>query len=475
MKKAIYLLLATFAIGIFSCSDDDSNTAESLKFGFANQQVNLTQTDNTVTIAFSDETAKAGTITLNLETTGVDYNTDFTTNPAPTANTITVPFSKGVTSATFTFKKLTNATEGQNKNVKFTIATIIGVDSEVDPATAYTILNFNEVPVSNKIITPAIGGNTYPNNVYVDLSSGITTVVTRTSWELGFSSGNDFRVVMNPSINKFAIKQLATTNIDEVQTSDSNVTTGNYDPAGAAYIDYPAGNIDSGNANSKTAIAPISANDTDNKVYLVNLGQNVSATPATGSNAALTGTDRGWKKIRILRNGNGYKLLYANIDATTHSEINIVKDAAYNFNFVSLATGALTNVEPVKQKWDINLGTFMNYTQTGGQDVSYYYPDFVTTNIVSGTQAYEVLTSEFAYDTFTIANINNAKLSVEKKDLDRRVIGANWRSTYPSASLKTDRFYVIKDVAGNIYKLKFTAMMNGSSERGNITFEYAKL
>ncbi|MCL9805519.1 hypothetical protein NAT51_08295 [Flavobacterium amniphilum] len=467
MKKAIYFFLSALALGAFSCSED-SNTSDSLGVAFVNQEVNITQSSNQVNVVFSEATKKSGTVTLSIEANGVTYGTDFNTNPVAVNNTITVPFAAGATSATFTFNKLIDATEGQTKNAKFTVTAVTGIDAEFTSPTNTTRLNFNEVPVSSKTISPAVGGNTFPNNVYVDLSSGVTTNVARTSWELGFYSGTDYRVVLNPGINKFAVKQLATTNIDEVQTSDANVTTGNYDPAGAPYIDHPYGNL------SGTAIAAISATDADNKVYLVNLGQNVSATPATGSNAALTGTDRGWKKIRILRNGNGYKLLYANIEATTHNEINITKDEAHNFSFVSLLNGALVNAEPLKQKWDINLGTFMNYTQYNGQDVSYYYPDFVTSNTINGTRVYEVLTSEFTYDAFTTANVDANKFNTTAA-ADRRAIGANWRATYPSASLKTDRFYVVKDAAGNIYKLKFTAMVNGSSERGNITFEYIKL
>lgn len=467
MKKVIYLLLGAFALGTFSCSED-SNTSESLGVAFVNQEVNITQSNNQVNVVFSEATKKSGTVTLSIEANGVTYGTDFSTNPAAVNNTITIPFAAGATSATFTFNKLIDATEGQTKNVKFTVTAVTGIDTEFTSPTNATRLNFNEVPVSSKTITPAIGGNTFPNNVYVDLSSGVTTNVLRVSWELGFYSGAEYRVVLNPGINKLAVKQLATTNIDEIQVADPNVTTGNYDPAGAPYIDHPYGNL------SGTAIAEISANDADNKVYLVNLGQNISSTPATGSNAALTGADRGWRKIRILRNGNGYKLLYANIDATTHNEVNITKDQAHHFTFVTLLNGTLIGAEPVKQKWDINLGTFMNYTQYNGQDVSYYYPDFVTSNTISGTRVYEVLTSEFTYDTFAAANVDANKFNTTAA-ADRRAIGANWRSTYPSASLKTDRFYVIKDQAGNTYKLKFTAMVNGSSERGNITFEYVKL
>lgn len=469
MKKAIFLFLSALAITAIGCSEDESTTtAEPLEVAFVNQEINVSAATTQVNVVFSKTTATAGTIILNVEADGVTYGTDFITLPEATAGVLTLPVAPGVNSVSFSFTKLIEATEGQTKNVKFTIESITGMDAQFAATTNFTQLNFNEVPVLANIMTPNIGGNTFPNNVYVDLSSGVCAEIARASWEIGFYSGNEFRVVLNPSVNKLAVKQLATNNIDEVQASDANVTTGNYDPAGAGYIDQPSGNL------SGTAIAEIATNDADNKVYLVNLGQSVSSTPATGSNVALTGTDRGWKKIRILRNGNGYKLQYANIDATTHNEISISKDLAHNFTFFSLVNGTVAIAEPLKSKWDINLGTFMNYTVYNGQDVSYYYSDFVASNVLAGTRIYQVLTSEFAYDSFVLANVDAAKFAIADAS-DRRAIGSNWRATYPSASVKTDRFYVIRDVAGNLYKMKFTAMMNGAAERGNITFEYVKL
>ena len=41
--------------------------------------------------------------------------------------------------------------------------------------------------------------------------------------------------------------------------------------------------------------------------------------------------------------------------------------------------------------------------------------------------------------------------------------------------LRTDRFFVIKDPAGNVYKLKFTGGAKADLERGHPTFQYAIL
>lgn len=475
MKKSVFLFLSALAITIYGCSSDDNATETVVKSAFVNQAVNLTDPETPVTIAFSSPTTSAGTITVTLEPANVVYGTDFRTTPAASGTTVMIPYSKGATTASFSFSKLIDATEGQAKNVKFTISVISQAGIEIPAETNFVQLNFNEVAVSANTTIAENGGNRLPNVVYVDLSSGAETAVSRVGWELGFYSGTDFRVVLNTAVNRLAVKQLTTTNIDEVQLADPNVTTGNYDPAGAAFIDFPYGNLStSTDFPTATAIAPVSATDADNKVYLVNLGQDISATPATGTSAALTGADRGWRKIRILRSGNDYKLQYANIDATTHNEVVISKNTAYNHSFFSLVTGAaVPNAEPQKDKWDLVLTPFMNYTQFNNQNVSYFFGDFVITNSLNRTRAYEVLTSNVSYANFTLANVTKANFETAAAQ-DRRAIGANWRTTVPLA-VKTDRFYVLKDAAGNIYKIKFNSLLSTSSERGTTTFEYVKL
>jgi hypothetical protein len=119
---------------------------------------------------------------------------------------------------------------------------------------------------------------------------------------------------------------------------------------------------------------------------------------------------------------------------------------------------------------------FTNYFNMGAGEVTYGFSDFITTNMKGGTKAYQVLTSEFAYDTFVKANIVDANFTTSATD--QRIIGSNWRngggpSTLPS--VKTDRFYVVKDVTGNYYKIKFLAMTNDAGVRGNPTIQYTIL
>lgn len=333
-----------------------------------------------------------------------------------------------------------------------------------------------EIPTVGATLQPTVGGPNQPNQVYLDLSSKDSKLVNRTSWDFGFSTGAEFRVILNGSV-KMAAKKLATSDITLPQTIDANVSVGaGESPSSNGYVDNPTGVLAGAGAGIGTAIAEISATDADNKVYLVNLGFAVSTTkPAVGS-VSVDGDARGWKKVRVLRNGNGYKIQYADLTSATFTEKTISKDAAFNFSFFSLASGNTVSVEPEKTKWDLNFTTFTNYLP-GATEVTYGYSDFIVSNAKGGTQVYQVLVSTGgSYADFTKAKVVEANFTASITD--QRAIGSNWRSgggptTLPS--IRTDRFYVVKDAAGNYYKVKFLAMTNDAGERGNPTLEYAIL
>ena len=468
MKKNFVLILSFVLLAFTACNNDD-DTVPANAVAFAATSLNLSATTTPIEIKFATPTAAAGTLTISFVETAVTSGTDFSTTPAAAGKTIVVPFEKNASSVSFTFTKIKEAIEGEVKNVVFTInsATINAVISENKSIQ----VNFNETASLGTALAAEVGGPLQPNQVYVDLSSGKMTTAVRNSWDLGFYSGTDFRVVLNSSV-KMAAKQLTTANIDEVQVADETMII-SQGTGIASQIDDPTGDI------TKTTIAAVSATDADNKVYLLYLGNKPAATaPALGKEGAVGGDARGWKKIRVLRSGSDYKVQYADIASTTHEEIVISKNSAYNFTFLSLIDKKVVNVEPQKNQWDINFTTFTNIIP-GATPTPYFYPDFVTNNLNGNAKAYQVLTSAFTYETFTLANVDNTKFTA-----DQRNIGSNWRGTSVTGAdgipvsqfvLRTDRFFVIKDPAGNVYKLKFTGGAKADLERGHPTFQYAIL
>jgi hypothetical protein len=246
---------------------------------------------------------------------------------------------------------------------------------------------------------------------------------------------------------------------------DLAVAVGTFDPQNVAFIDDPSGNI------TQTALSEVSENNAENFVYLVNLGTQIPNIPAATGAINTAGASRGWKKIRVLKSGNQYKLQYADLNASQFTEVNISKNPDYHFTYFSFITNAVVQVEPKKMDWDLKFTTFTNIIPNAG---SYFFSDIVVTNSKSGTLAYQVMNSEdVSFDSFTKTMVDETLFSN-----DQRAIGAQWRNGGgPNAlpNVRDDRFFVLKDVAGNYYKIQFISMTNSVGERGNPTFQYAIL
>ncbi|WP_029294207.1 HmuY family protein [Chryseobacterium hispalense] len=360
---------------------------------------------------------------------------------------------------------------------------------------AQSCINDNEDPVSvakieGSIADPRVGGATQPNQVWIDLSE--TDPVTkgplqklnrRTDWDLALYSGTEFKVVLNSSIMMAAAKIPNVTNLSQVteatvSTLKNQVQVANFNPSNEIYIDDVKGNFPSG----YTAIEEIKANDSENGVYLVNMGKEIYNGSVPVGSVATGGDSRGWKKVQIVRSGEGYKVKSADIDGNNYYEVTVAKNAAYNYNFISLKNKSEVSIQPEKKKWDLCFTVFTNTISGAG---SYIYADFVTINNVGGTGAYEVIvpagtSGVEAYNNFKTSDINPSKFIYN----DQRVIGSNWRNPVGTNGLEVygDRFYIIKDPNGYYFKLRFTRLTKANTddqgvkdERGFPSFEYKPL
>lgn len=333
-----------------------------------------------------------------------------------------------------------------------------------------------KIVIEGASISPEVGGPNEQNQVYVDLSTNTTTAIQRDTWDLGFYSGSEFRVVINGSI-AMAAAQLTTTDIDAVTSSDQEiidlqpmVKTNTYSEISMAYIDTPDGDL------SGTAFSEVSATNENNHVYLVNLGYEVGTETAATGSINTTGDLRGWKKVRLLQDGSNYILQYADLDDTTHQEVSISKNTNYNYSFFSFNTEATVSVEPEKAAWDLNFTTFTDEVFIGADSYGpYFYSDFVVNNTKADVTIYMIDTDveAFTYANFTLADVENTNFSN-----DQRALGSSWRNSGgPSSlpSLKDHVFYVVNDTDGNLYKLKFLALTNPDAERGYPEFVYSLL
>lgn len=360
-----------------------------------------------------------------------------------------------------------------------------------------------EIPaVESAVLDIASGGSNEPNQVYIDLSTEETTVVRRDSWELGFISTEN-RVVLNSSILVSAAKLEGIYDIDAVNNDTSlatpmNLKSFNTDTFqadevtvtnvgellaglpveysmygdienGISFTDSSTGDLD------ETAIGDIVTAEDEAEVFVVSLGAEIPPASEDGS-LNHTGEDRGFYKIKVFMNNNDYVLQYAPLGSDTHEEVVITKDVAYNFTAFSLENGTEVGVEPGVGNWDLNYtSVYSYYGNSTGFVAGTTYSDYMVHNIHNGVGVYMVLTEEPgegegaapvptgqpSYNEFSLDDVKESQLVYD----DRTVIGSEWRSTRP-ASLKSDRYYIIKDTDGNFYKLKFTALLNEQGERG---------
>ncbi|KJD31083.1 hypothetical protein PK35_16510 [Tamlana nanhaiensis] len=458
--KRLYVLL--IAIIFSACSEETTFVQDPFVVAFESLSQNLMDIENEAEIAlvYSKTALENGSVTIQITSENAIYGTDFTTTPEASSGVITLDITSGQSTDTIAFNKL-NPFLDETTEITFAVASINYIDANVQGNTQFKL---NASAALGGSMQPEVGGPNQGNQVFVDLSSAASTFVQRDSWDLGFYSGDAFRVAINGSIY-MAAGALEFTDIDAVTESDvssykSQIAVGTFNADNAAYVDAPNGNI------LETAIAEVSDTASENKVYLLNLGYEVgTATPNSGS-VAVAGDHRGWKKIRILKNGDDYVLQYADLDATSHQEVTISKASGYNFSFFSLTNNQLVDVEPEQDRWDISFTVFTNIIDGAG---SYGYSDFVTHNTKGGAEAYMVETSSSNYDAFTLDNVDLNLLNT-----DQTTIGANWRDVFSSMPFE-DRFFVIKDPNDNIYKIRFLAMVNDGGERGYPEFEYELL
>ena len=312
----------------------------------------------------------------------------------------------------------------------------------------------------NKLtLNGGIGGLDAANAVYVDLSTDKQDSVKRKDWSLGFYCAADFRVILNYQVGMSAI-ETSQTDIKSVNSGNVDLSKLDYDtkPEKIKLYDDTAGRV------KQSVIAEVNATENQNKVYIVN--------PVFAS----VKKDELWK-VKVTRSGtNAYTLHYAPIDATNIQTLTITKDNAFNFKHVSFSKGAV-NVEPKKDDWDFVWTKASFYTMMGpNTPVPYAFSDLIFLNHETGVTADEVVfldkggkkNGKPSYDEF-----DESKLGAINLKAGRNVIGSKWRNTLGTGALK-DRFYIIKDKAGNIYKLRFIAMGAGKDggKRGYPEIEY---
>lgn len=463
MKKLIYLSICVATLGFQSCSDDDDNLKlRDISVDFAAAELGMEGNSTEITLSLSRATETALNVTVQMTSSEVS-DEDIVTTPAMTDGQLIVTVPAGKTTASFIVAKA----EGKNPegSAKFKITALsltngykIGTTQEMTLSFSAILSTGGKLTLEGKDAT-----ENYANMVYVDLSNNSQVQIKRKSWNIGFYGGEQFTVILNSS---FATVAAATEKTDFAAVTLADAQNAPNLGAGAMDEEFSSSWIDDVTGDlSKTAFGTISENDATNKVYFV----------ASNDNKA----DRSqWYKVKITRKDNGYLVQYGKVEDTTPKTIEIVKDPLYNVIGLSLETGKTTDAQPEGKKWDIMWAYGAAATSMGsGLTITSFSQDVITSNTLSGVETATVMVdgTTTTYDNFKQADIA-AKATFATT---ANVIGTTWRTpAMPNTNggVKTDRFYIIKDTYGNIYKLRFLKFGSGDDgERGRPELEYELL
>lgn len=420
--------------------------------GFTTATQGIDGDEASIQITLSRAADVAIPISIQLTPSLVTYDKEFITEPAANNNVLTVTVPAGQSGVAFKVKKKANVFLNGDETLTLKMTSVgspvlTGLNTELK-------LSFAAITSTGSTLT--LEGKTsesnYTNTVYADLSANAAYPVNRKSWNLAFFQGGQFRVILNPGYQSSATATTKT-DISSVTLADADLVPDlNFSAGGDGTADL----VDSWDGDlSKTVFAEVSATDAQNKVYLVSF---------EGSK-----TKDKWYKVKVNRNGEGYKVQFAKIGETTIQTVDIPKNTDVNFSFLSIETGKTVTVEPRKVNWDVAWG----YSTSNAGTVPptpYWFQDFVLLNYTAGVEAAEVLESTVGYANYSEANIATTTF-LKTRD----AIGSKWRVTSgASVGIKRDRFYVVKDPHGNIYKLKFVSMglASDGGERGRPVIEY---
>lgn len=251
--KSLIFILCSVLLFVSCKKDDPPLPANQLNFESSEQGLTAEANEKEVKIFLSRAAETALPISIDLIPSGLTYGVEFTTLPEASSNRIDLTIAAGASSGSFKVVKKTGVFLSGTESISFVIKGVpaAAMTGDTDSST----VKFSAIVSAGSQLT--LQGKTatsnYANVVYVDLSNNQSTAVDRKSWNLGFSNGSLFRVILNQSYQS-TIKALTKTDINSVGLSDTAGVFLNHDindPATVSLVDYWDGDL------TKTAVAEI--------------------------------------------------------------------------------------------------------------------------------------------------------------------------------------------------------------------------
>jgi len=278
----------------------------------------------------------------------------------------------------------------------------------------------------------------YKNQIFFNFATNkMISSVEKSEWDIAFeSSAEGWHILLNTA--KFMKAAVST----QTQLSDAFDTTGlkwNFDVSN--------GNLDS------TAIGTwldTNSGFSFNKVYYIDLGIDEN------------GNNYGYRKLLIETVDTfSFTIKYSNQDGSNNKTELIQKNKRTNFTFYSLIHHKTVDVEPDFNVWDI---LFTTYTTTLFDDNGTATPYLVLGVLLNRKGVEAAFSDSISFEKMTYDKAVTLKFSSQ---ID--FIGYEWKKydfKNGNYSVLSSRTYVIRDIYGYLYKMRFISFYNNSGEKG---------
>lgn len=296
-------------------------------------------------------------------------------------------------------------------------------------------------PVDTAVQTNMVNlGDDYSNATYFDFgTNSIVHSSPNNHWHISLSaSPTEHFIVLNGGIDVLASKL--------TMVSFANVTDADIAKAPAFMFDNPSLNKDS------LACGYLSQSENNQLVYLFKLQG------GTYYKMAIQSITKDY-----------YDVVLGPINEPVGQSIRITKDEHYNFKYVNLENQAeVLNVEPTNQSFDL---VFTRYKHI-------YYNLDNTPYLVNGAMlnphgTYATMIDGKPFAEVTLEDLNDHPLTNAWN-----TIGFDWKVYDFDNGLykvRPNRTYIVRNEAGEIWKLRFVNFYNSNGDKGFPTFEFQQL
>lgn len=294
-------------------------------------------------------------------------------------------------------------------------------------------------------------GNFYEYQIYYSLTSNNEVSINETvAWDIGFSCPDTtLHIILNYSTSARAV------NLGKIDFDNINEDVLEEIEEEDWKFDNQFGNIDStsigtwwmynnGEINSK------------HDVYIIDRG----ITPK--------GRSRGYVKLRITGfENNSYFIEFAELDENILYKFEVNKDNQFNYKqFCFTDGGLIVQLEPDKNSWDLLFSKYIDLLYTNEGDALWYSVTSVLLN-ENGVQAAMIKSNDFNSIDISVVDTLNFNSTIN-------TIGHEWKYfdlESNSYTVLDDQIYIIKNVDGFYFKLKFVEFYNESGLKGYPKFE----